>query len=312
MQRTRTARTWWRTGLALGLAASNACARDDLATNPFDFSTTKDFVVGEAANAVGDDGKFEFPLEVTTPPNEVSREIAQRIAVGYVRTFGRSHVGRWQHEVNHTIGLDALQVCDRAHYAQSAYTIPAEAPKEIRRQFGNRWVMSLCDAQGTPTVALSFSPEATSLTPDIAASGGAVPDAYFFSAGIPARVRRPVPLAPEAAVSEASRFAALRIKSVPVLVRPAHPMSDLLSRWRTTLEAEVALVSRSAGSGAPSALFDEVFVGFGETFGATGILAAMTPSESSTLTVKDALGRDWVLPMRDPRNLDWVRRGAVP
>ncbi len=60
MRRTSTASLGLRPLILLALAAAGACGRDDVGTNPFDYSTMKDFVVGAAANAVGTDGQFEI------------------------------------------------------------------------------------------------------------------------------------------------------------------------------------------------------------------------------------------------------------
>lgn len=297
--------------LVLGAAAVGACSRDDVSTNPFDYSTTKDYVVGEAASALGADGKFQLPASVTTPANEISQADAAQIAVGYVQRFGRYHVGRWEMEIGRPIDLDGLSVCDRAFYSRSAYHMPVDAPGEIRRQLGNRWVLSLCDRQGTPTVALSFSPEATELTTDVRASATAVPGAYFRTAGIPARVRGSVPLSPELAAAEASKFALLRVSNIPELVRPAHPESDLLSRWRTPLEAELPLLSINAGASTPARLLNEVFVGFGASFGAIGVLGATSDATVAPLMLRDNTGREWTLQPAAGRQLEWVRRGGV-
>lgn len=299
-----------RTLLPLAFMAGAACEREDIGTNPYDFSTTRNFVTGEAEAAVGVDGKFIFPDSLTHPQNELSREQAQKIAVGYVRLFGRFHVDRWEEESGRRVALAELVVCDRAHYALSAYSIPPQAPRQIRRQFGNRWVMSMCDARGVPVVALSFSPEATDLFAGDTLGRMAVPDAMFFHAGIPSRVRSTVPLSPENAAAEASRFASVRVNQIPVLVRPTWPASDLLSRWRTNLEAPVAIIARTDVDG-PSLMADEVFVGFGETFGATGVLGAFGTVQPEDFRVMDSAGGEWVLEVRDSRPINWIRRWGV-
>lgn len=294
----------------LGAAALAACSRDGVTTGPFDFATTRAFVVGEAAAALGQDGKFRLPASVTQPANEVSQADAARHAVTYVRRFGPSHVARWERELGRRIDLAGLSVCDRAFYSRGAYSIPVDAPTEIRRQLGNRWIVSLCDRQGAPTVALSFSPEATELGTGAEADLPALSEAYFHSAGIPSRVHGPVPISPEAAVAEAVRFARLRVAQVPELVRPAHPASDLLSRWRTSLEAEVQIVARDSTT-APARFTDEVFVGFVESFGAIGVLGATSATQVAPLVLLDDAGREWTLQPAIPR-LAWVRRGDTP
>lgn len=295
---------------ALATISLISCASERVTTTPFDFSTTKDYVTGDAAAALGATGKFRLSESLTNPANEISQAAAEKIAVSYARRFGRYHVGRWEGEVGRRIDLSDLSVCDRAFYSRSAYAIPMDAPKEIRRQLGTRWLVSLCDSRGTPLVSLSFSPEATELGADLSATSLAVPDAYFRSSGIAPSVRVTVPIAPEAAAAEASKFSLLRVSGVPELVRPPHPESDLLSRWRTPLEAELSVLALSSTNSDASQLTAEVFVGFGASFGAIGVLGATSEMTVPPLVVQDGSGREWTLAPASVARLEWVRRGG--
>lgn len=310
MQRARTRSQSSRLAFILALLAGTACSRDDVVTNPFDYSTTADHVAGAAADALGDDGKFRLPASVTEPTNEIPRSRAEVIAVSYARRWGRFHVGRWEDEIRRSINLNELVVCDRAFYARSAYDLPDEMPQFMRRQLGNRWLVALCDASQAPTVAISFSPEATELSDDLLGAGGrAVPGAVFSSAGIPLRVRGPVPVQPEFAVVEASKFSRLRVAQIPELIRPPYPHSDFLARWRMAYTETLPLFVRGSGSSSSPTLTNEVFFGFGDSFGPTGVLSALSATPLPTVALTDPQGTVWTLIPRDSRKLEWASLG---
>lgn len=310
MHRPRICSQLCRLALVLALLAGTACSRDDVITNPFDYSTTADHVAGEAADALGDDGKFRLPASVTEPSNEIPRSRAEVIAVNYARRWGRFHIGRWEDEIRRSINLNELVVCDRAFYARSAYELPGEMPQFMRRQLGNRWLVALCDAKQVPTVAISFSPEATDLTDDLLGAGSqAVPGAVFSSAGIPLRARGPVPLPPEFAVVEASKFSTRRVAQVPELIRPPYPHSDFLARWRVAYTEALPLFVRGSGSSSSPTLTNEVFFGFGDSFGPTGVLVALSAMPLPTVALTDPQGITWTLRPRDARKLEWASLG---
>lgn len=293
--------------VSLALLAA-ACAKDS-AWTPVSRSETQSSVTGAAAAALDESGRFRLPSEVTNPEGHLSQDAAESIALRFVHEFGRFNHARWQQEHGSPIDLARLTICDRAFLVGSAYRIPPDAPEELQNSLGSRWIVSLCEGTSRPAVTLSFAARLTTLlTNDRVAFIQAVPRGGFVSVGIPLHVGSTVPASPEEAVVRVSQFSGRRVAEIPTLVRPAHPQSDLLSRWSTALESEVPVRFASGGTTSTGSLL----VGFGSDFKSRGVFARGGGAPQPTLVMKDREGRDWVLELIDARPLGAVSLAGDP
>ncbi len=276
---------------------------------PVDSTDTQAYVVGAAAEALDENGRFRLPNDVRYPEGELDQSAAGRIAVDYVNAFGRFHVDRWVEEHGSGIDLDGLRVCDRPFYVRSAYRIPLDAPDEIQNSLGPRWIVSLCGPGNRASVTLSFSSRVTALgTADQSAFLTLAPTAHFFSVGIPEFINGPIPAIPEVAVERGARFSGRLISEVPTLVRPAHPQSDLLSRWTTTVNQEVRV---RLSSDEPLISTRDLLVGFGVDFRDSGVFVRTGSQTQSALSIQDSAGREWVLQLVDHRSVQAVTIAEV-
>jgi hypothetical protein len=294
---------------ALAIALSSACTNSE-GPQIFDPARTQAHVAGEASDALDSRGRFRFPLSLTTPPGELAQVEAERAALDYLRTFGRFHEDRWEREHGQEIELSVLRLCDRAFYVRSLYEIPDAAPQEIVSPFGPRWIVGMCGPNGRPVLSLSFSSTVDGLRLSGETFGVAVTRAAFLSVGVPSYVQGTLPLSPEEATVRTAGFAGRRIISVPRLVRPPYPASDLLSHWVVALESNVSVQERDSREVRST---NELAIGFGTTLREYGVFVFDLVSGDSVARVRDGSGVEWSLRILEPRRVQLVERvGGAP
>lgn len=215
-----------------------------------------EFVVGAAAEALDQDGRFRLSPPERTRPDEISQDRAVAIAAAWVRTFGP--IKRPTLEVQHgsPINLAALRPCERVLYAESAFeSLPQDYDPLYHRQYGPWWLVGLCDGS-RPVLTVAVSAYASHIELD--GSQLRLPkirgmDVYLSAVG--ADWDGPVPDSPERAVRRIAEQTGTRISEVPVLVAPdpalARPQA---ATWRLRTERPVRARGREA-------TLLEVFVG---------------------------------------------------
>lgn len=254
-------------------------------------------VVGEAAAALGPDGRFQLPdAPGAVTGREVTREKAIQIAKAFVHDFAPLAIAWWEEYYGARINARELVVCDdRAFYAASNYIIEPSASVSIRREIGGHWLVAFCSGGNRQAVSVSFSAEATEIGVhlDRALQLSDMNAGNFFDIGIPAKFPH-IPVPPESAVEFIFKIAGLRVKDVPELVLPPQGYAPQVARWRLVLEKPVLLRGSKTGR---ELVTPEVYVGF-EQFGPLEILLPVFTPENLIHNIPDidAARRDISVP----------------
>lgn len=244
---------------AMGLLALLvACSGDSPTAAAPTPSAVRLAVTGAAAAAIGPDGRLRLsqaPADVSE--RELTVDEALTFADSYLRYF--APMTRSWLEATHGAPLDlrSLKSCGRPLYARSAFEPPPQSiPSVYRRVHGPWWLLTYCDANGSPSVSVAISAWATDLTMvDGKLQFPKISGTEFVVVGIPVGHVGEYPSSPEAAILIAARETGTRISEVPELITPLPTEGPpQLARWRITLEGN-ALVKTSSGQRATRELF---------------------------------------------------------
>ena len=233
-------------GLCLCMASATAsCSSTPTGLNEeFVLAALPTWVVGEAADAIGADGRFRLapPLESAYPTIDAQR--AGALASAYVRTFLRTpSTLTVQVEKQHGEDIDfgALRLHERPYFVPTPYeALHDTLPPYTLRAYGSWYLVWFAD-EG-PVLSVAVSAHSTHLRID--ADGRVVfPRVYgneFRTVGTRAKSTWSYPLTPEQAVVHVGRIANVRTVAVPEAYRPAEPFFPQYIYWRLVLEKAVS------------------------------------------------------------------------
>lgn len=251
--------------------ALTAC-RDD-ATSPMLLSPgdIQGALTNEAASALGPDGRFIQPAPPPEPYPQMSTSEAAEVAAAWARTYGKYVRDEFERIHGKPINFEALRVGPEPYYARAVYeAVAPDVHAGIRNAFGPQYLVYLVDDEG-PVVSIAVA----------AFSGARVENGRLDLSGtggmelVPSPVRRgdgfAVPVSPEQAASLASRASGAKVARAPELLMPPKGYHPQFSRWRVSLDRDVA-----SGSGGRTTR--EVFV---ELRGRLATSAQAQPEEAS-------------------------------
>lgn len=197
-------------------------------------------VVGEAASALGSDGRFLTPSDVPedsegTPT--ISQVQARALAKAFLRSFGPAFASVWTQDRGSPVHVAGLQPSERIFSFRTPFhpiTEPTCHPA-ARRQFGSHYVMTL-DSGGEPHVRVSVAAQATDYSVDSSGHLARPPlsGAALDHNGVARDGSWGGLLSPEQAVWIAAKATGTRIASLPVL---AYAGWDALGGWYSPTEA---------------------------------------------------------------------------
>jgi hypothetical protein len=292
------------------LLAAIVSACSDETTRPAVRVTSAE-VTDELVARLRPDGSIALPESRINPVGEVGEAQARSVAARYVRDVAAQRVGEWSQTHGGVVRADDLTPCGRAVYAATPYTAleGSDLSEMTVRAFGPHWVVPMCSSDRRLQVVVAFSSLATELVPTVAA-GKRVPweRSDVMSFGVPATVPGTL-FSVEGAVSRAASLSGKRIKSVPDLLMNPMPGSPVLLRWQIELESPIKVVGRRSASVRERA---KLMVGFGETFGESGMLDYDLERESAFPTWKDAVtGAAFTVKLKpnSPDAVELVTRG---
>jgi hypothetical protein len=209
------------------------------------------WVTGEAAAALGPDGRFRFP---TPAPRSMSRAHAESLAIAITRFYGNPDLqgnARAYLEEAHGGPIDFLHLrsCGRVHYLSSVTTVPA-APDYVVRYLAPQWVFPLCDPRGTPSLILEIpdAPAAISIATSGHLTFAPVSGNDWVAQGIPPGVEEGLAVSPEQAVAFAVSRSGRRVARVPQMLMRFGVVRGVATCavWRTELDSPVTLHGRSS------------------------------------------------------------------
>lgn len=211
-----------------------------------------EWVIGEAAAALGPDGRFRLP---TPAPRSMSRAHAESLAIAISRFYGNPDLqgnARAYLEDAHGGPIDFLHLrsCGRVHYLSTVTTVPA-APDYVVRYVAPQWVFPLCDTRGTPSLILEIpdAPAAISIATNGHLTFAPVSGNDWVPQGIPPGVEEGLALSPEQAVAFAVSASGRRVTRVPQMLMRFSVVRGVATCavWRTELDAPVTLYGGSSG-----------------------------------------------------------------
>jgi hypothetical protein len=241
---------------AAALTAIVACGDGPTAPVPLveDDPDIGGYVAGDAALALGADGRFAIPPDVVTGAEAVpivSAAQARVLARAFTTSFGPVFHSFWERERGGRIDLKALEPSTRVYPLQTPYgAVPDSGchPSWVRHH-GSYYVMTLDDG-GTPNVIMAVSAQTTEY--GVAAGGDlTMPNrtgSDFAHEGVRRDFAHSVLLSPEQAVALAARATNAKVTSVPRLVSRGNEWSPTAALWRLTLDRHVAVVDSGGGA----------------------------------------------------------------
>jgi len=235
---------------ALGLLTVLAACSGDSPTAALPTpSAVRSVVTGSAANAIGADGRIQLaaPPAIATD-SELTAAQAVTFASLWTRDFAPMTRTWLEHTHGAAIDFKALSSCGRTLYARTAFNAPPQnIPGPYRRFIGPWWLVTFCDAGGSPSISVAISAWATDLT----VVGGKlhfprVSGTEVVAVGVPMGHVGEYPMAPEAAIAAAAQVTGRRISEVPELITPLQTDGPpQLARWHLTLEGPATVHARS-------------------------------------------------------------------
>jgi hypothetical protein len=228
---------------------ASGCASDPL--DPGNVPPIQDFVTGEAAAALGADGRFVMPGPVygTAGVPFLTADQALTLARLYPAQFwdgGLDSLFARGH--GSPVQLTGLTSCGPVLFANTPLVgTPVDWDPVARRFLGEWWLVGFCDGQGELQGHVAISAYATDLR--IVGSYIEFPLNYgveFQDSGIPASWQAAIPFSAEGAVAAAYRCTGRRTAEVPwLLLHPEFPTTA--SKWRVRLESPVTLRGSATG-----------------------------------------------------------------
>lgn len=199
------------------------------------------------------------------------------------------------------INFKALKSCGRALYARSAFNAPPQSiPGPYRRVHGPWWLLTYCDAGGSPAVSVAVSAWATELTMQAGKLHfPRISGTEIVAVGIPLGHVGEFPMSPEAAVALGAQQMGRRVSKVPELITPLSSEGPpQFARWHLTLEAPTT-VRTSSGARA----INDVFVSQ-TVVGGSDVVTLAPASEQPT-----SVDLDWApVPVIGELNSAYVTR----
>ena len=240
---------WW---VIASVAIAGACGESPTEPRPVLTRVLPEWVTGEAAAALGSDGRFRLP---NPTPRSMSRAHAESLALAISRFYGDPDLlgnGRAYLEDEHRGPIDFLhlRLCGRTHYLLSVTTVP-DAPDYVVRYLAPQWVFPLCDRQGIPSLILEVpdAPPAISVSVDGRLTFAPVNGNDWLPQGIPPGVEEGLALTPEQAVAFAAQVSGRRVTRVPEMLMRYNVVRGVATCavWRTELDAPITLHGQTSG-----------------------------------------------------------------
>jgi hypothetical protein len=237
-------------GLAFSLLIIVGCDRNPTPSGPGSTPLVASYVTGAAAAALRSDGTFvqDSPDSPDGTPI-ISEKQAGKLALAYVRAFGRSFHRDWERDRGGSIDLTMLTV-GRIYFAHSPYgAFPSGFQPAMRRMYGPYYLVPL-ESNGTPVILMAVSAYNTDVGIDD--QGGIVLPKLsgmgFIHVGIPMTASLFAPLSPEEAVKKAFDAGHARVAEPPQLVLLGRRKSPLLAAWQITLDHGIPTRARDEQS----------------------------------------------------------------
>lgn len=236
--------------LGLGLALLAACRDTPRIAGPRDVTLSSALVTGDAARALGPDGRFDLHPDLSADPYpQISAATAREIAARFMKIFGPYQQDLYAIEHGASVRVADLTVCGRAFYAESAYApLPPDVSVQYRKLFGPYWIITFCQA-GDPAVSIALSAYDTDvqLAPDGDLNVSAESGYGVFQLGISAD-QDGAPISPERAVQFAALGSHHRVAGVPHLImRAGGPTYAQVAIWRFDMEVPITVKGRISG-----------------------------------------------------------------
>lgn len=240
---------------------------------------TPEMVTGEAAAALGADGRFRFPLP-TAAPGKMSLDTARDQSLEFAKYVTNNVLLRGVVEAGrggYWTDPHLLTLCQtEAHSVRSQLgeisvdSLPTRGRVTLLRKFGPQWLLTLCGSAGEPQMTVQVAQHENLVR---FRSGAPVEsDPSLLSAFSPQGVPFEWPDALPVSAERAARFAydqlGARIARVPELFLRGDVNTDGVydlqagaarscSRWRVVLDREVGV---QVAPGAPIRFTTEVYV----------------------------------------------------
>lgn len=194
---------------------------------------------------IGGDGRFVERASTAELASPLSADAAERLVVGYLKTFAPLSYQRWSRHRGSPIDPSRLRPCGRPRFAASAYLNPQAAPDEPLKNFlSAAWLVTVCDGSGVAAVLVSVATTAGDfgferdgrLRPP---SGRAVAH-MFFARGLKAGDTGISEVTPESAAISAYNATGQLVSEVPTLHLTGFPDAPSLAVWRVPLAPPAA------------------------------------------------------------------------
>lgn len=230
-----------------------------------EFPDVRDWTVGNAAAALGPDGRFRLPDPQQDPDRLeiVSSQRALELALAWKseRFQGVSSGGIIEHRHGAPIDWDEVTVSDDRPilFQEAVYEpLPEEAPFFLQVALGPEYVIPLYQ-NGDQAALLSVVAHASHLSIDEAdhISRDTYMGVEFSLVVLPRNAEAGLPPSPERAVATVASEVGVPVSEVPRLIRPQSPLSGALASWEVVLTEEVEVVVLESGE---RILTDTVFV----------------------------------------------------
>lgn len=236
---------------------------------------------GNAAEAVGSDGRFHLQVVQRHPLAEIPATQAVVIATAWTHSDGPWLRGTFEQDRGAVVDPRHVDQCGRVFYADTPYQdLPSSASHTIQTVFGPWWLVTLCDNRG-PAISVAVSAYSTNLK---VADGSVVGIGNeLFATGIPTDLSS-VPMSPEEAVQLAVSETGARVSEVPSLVMAPRPSAPQTATWLITLDRPISIRGVHSGT---TRTTNRILVGFEETWHTKAIQAA-DPSAPAVLSGPDA------------------------
>ena len=288
---------------------------------------TPAWVTGPALAALGPDGRFTIDTGV---PQLMSRARADSFAIATVRflreVYGDSSSADLLAGRGGPVHLKELRPCLRRVYTATALdysSLPGGASRE--RFAASNWLVTTCDASGTPEFVVAVADVRTSLevaNNDFVVPWGTSGELLWFPLPI-AYAQHGLFLSPEAAVELVVRASGARVREIPTANLSWLPLGTSFGAdvpqcvmWKVTTDAVIP-IRTSAGR---SVATDEFFVRREAPCG-RGAIAAFVPSPTQpsalwkrvfATSVETVLSDSALIPTRAPVNFERVTEWKVP
>jgi hypothetical protein len=252
-----------RAGFELvALLALTGCGHDnpvapEVEKNP----DIRNYVVQEAAAALGSDGRFRIPPDINQTPESsqpLSAARASELAAAFVRSYGLAFLHFWEQDRGGSIELALLEVDPRVYPIQSPFGAvpPAGCHPAFTRLFGSYYQLTLDEGERSEVLmAVSAQLDDYGVDSQGNLTEPSLTGMDFLHEGIPLDGATFSPLSPEQAVAAAARATRARIRSVPVLVRRDPSYSPTVALWRLSLDREVNIALQDGSKGQTSVIY---------------------------------------------------------